>query len=445
MFQFRAKAAFVLAIFISAGLNAGFAQTSSTSNPLAGRENDPYSKYGIGELWNPNTAEVIGMGSITAAYCNPFQLNTDNPASLSFLQRTTAEGGAVGSTRTINGEGLSYTTGTFTPDYLQVGMPVGKRGGLAFGLRPYARSYYNLVDTLNGTPIGSAQRSYNGSGSLSSVFVGGSVKMWKHLSLGVEASYLFGNYYNNISLEPIDTMAINRAYISNFANYIRLYGVNWKVGLIYTQKLPADSSYSISVGGTFTMSQNLTERLNSFQIANYYLSDTTINDTTYNPGEQRSRMKLPTKYTVGATIAKVDLWTAGVNFENTNWSQFSSSPDTALNQNIAKSNYKFSLGGEYSPMPTKLHKHFARLTYRAGLYYGTDYLQINNTALPTYGVTLGASIRFKPTHFSFVNLHTSFDIGKTGVNSTGIVEQTYFRWTMGISFNDRWFIPRKYD
>ena len=76
---------------------------------------------------------------------------------------------------------------------------------------------------------------------------------------------------------------------------------------------------------------------------------------------------------------------------------------------------------------------------------GGVYLQINNTALPTYGVTLGASIRFKPTHFSFVNLHTSFDIGKTGVNSTGIVEQTYFRWTMGISFNDRWFIPRKYD
>ncbi len=34
--------------------------TDNTSNPLNGRENNPYSKYGIGELWNGNNIPSSG-------------------------------------------------------------------------------------------------------------------------------------------------------------------------------------------------------------------------------------------------------------------------------------------------------------------------------------------------------------------------------------------------
>ena len=94
---------------------------TNTSNPLSERENNPYSKYGIGELWDGNNAVLKGMGSITSAYENPYQINSDNPASYAFLQRVTFEAGATGSFRsvsgTVDGVGSSYNTGTFSLDY----------------------------------------------------------------------------------------------------------------------------------------------------------------------------------------------------------------------------------------------------------------------------------------------------------------------------------------
>src|SRR3954471_7680369 len=127
MFRFRAKCLFV--VLFSLGQIPAFAQTSTISNPTNGRENNPYSKFGIGELSNGNSAVLRGMGNVTSAFENPYEINTDNPASYSFLQRTTFEVGAMGSTRNIAAPGLSYTTGTASIAYLDIAMPVGKRGG----------------------------------------------------------------------------------------------------------------------------------------------------------------------------------------------------------------------------------------------------------------------------------------------------------------------------
>ena len=92
-----------------------------------------------------------------------------------------------------------------------------------------------------------------------------------------------------------------------------------------------------------------------------------------------------------------------------------------------------------------MHKHYTNVTYRAGAYYGTDYLVINGHNLPNYGLTLGGSLHFKASHFSWVNLHSSIDVGRIGSSQYQQMVQNYFRFTLGLSFNDKWFIPRKYD
>ncbi len=443
MCQSRIKAnGFLLVLFSLLGLGA-YAQTSSTSNPLSERENNPYSKYGIGEIWNSNTAEVTGMGGITSAYENPYQVNPDNPASYAFLQRTTFEGGATASSRSVNGTGLNYNTSTMSFAYLNVGMPVGKNGGLCFGLRPFSHSYYTLADTLFGSTIGTAERSYYGSGSLNYAYIGGAAK-FKDLSIGFNIGYLFGNYQNNASLIPIDTLAINRSYNSTFSNLSQIGGIYWKIGALYEHKL-SDSTYTIRIGGTFTLSQSLTDRYNAYQVSIYNFGDTLVNDTSYNPGLQAGKLTMPMSYSIGAMIAKNGIWGVGIDYAATQWANFKSSVDNNMNLNIASQSNRLSIGGEYSPTPVKIHKHFSHLTYRLGAYYGTDYLSINNTNMPIMGFTFGSSLHFKPSHFSWVNLHTSFDIGKMGTTQNNLIQQTYIRWTIGISFNDKWFIPRKYD
>ena len=158
--------------------------TDNTSSPLDGRENNPYSKFGIGELSNGNSTVLRGMGNITSAFENPYEMNTDNPASYSFLGRTTFEMGATASVRFIKGGGLEYTAGTASISYFSLGFPVGKHGGFCLGFKPISQVYYSMVDTINApqSPIGSVARSYSGEGGLNYAYLGGA---WQYKGLSL--------------------------------------------------------------------------------------------------------------------------------------------------------------------------------------------------------------------------------------------------------------------
>ncbi len=427
----------VVVLFFLGG--SALAQTGATSNPTNGRENNPYSKFGIGELWNSNNTVLRGMANTTSAYENPYEVNSDNPASYSFLQRTTFEAGAMGSTRTINGAGETYTSGTATIAYLNIGIPVTKNSGLCFGFKPYSKIYYNMADSASSSPIGQYARSYFGEGTINYAYLGYAAK-YKGLSIGVNGGYMFGNLVATTAVLPIDTAATNRSYATEFANYNRIGGLYWKAGIMYETKI--DSDYTLRIGGTFTMQQNLSEQLNSFQISTFNFGDTLVNDTAATNNGQRGKLRLPMSYSIGVMLAKNDKWGLAVDYTATKWSGFGSTPDSTLTSGIGSASYKISVGGEYTPNFNDIRKYSARITYRAGLYYGHDYLQINNTNIPYYGITAGASLPFRR---SVSHLHTSIDVGRLGMTTNGLIQETYIRFTVGVSFNDRWFIPRKYD
>ena len=324
-----------------------------------------------------------------------------------------------------------------------IGMPVGKNGGFTFGLRPYTRAYYSLADTIFTSPIGMAQRSYGGQGSVNYAYFGGAYKV-HGVSVGFTFGYLFGTFQNTTSLVPVDTNAINKAYTTVYSTYTGLGGVYWKAGIMYEKTLH-DSEYVLRVGGTYTASQSLYESLNAYQTSIYNFGDTLVNDTSANQGQLKGLLKLPGSFSAGVMVSRIGLWELGLDYTTTQWSQYNSAPNALMNSNIASKSEKYSLGGSYTPVPAKMHKHYTNVTYRAGAYYGTDYLVINGHNLPNYGLTLGGSLHFKASHFSWVNLHSSIDVGRIGSSQYQQMVQNYFRFTLGLSFNDKWFIPRKYD
>lgn len=447
MYKFPAKC-FVAILFIFLS-NASFAQTSTISNPNSGRENDPYSKYGIGELWNGNSTALKGMGSISSAFADPFIVNSDNPASYAFLYQTTFQGGFVASTRTISSaSGTSYTTGTATLGYFNLAVPIfnkkGKpKGGVSLGLRPYSRTYYALLDTTP-TKLGQTIRSYAGDGGLSYAYIGGAYR-YKNLSVGFNFGYLFGTYRNFTSVTG-DTAVLNRAYEAQFANYTRLGGINWKGGFVYeTQKFAGDTDLHLRIGGTLCLGQNLTEHLSNYQISIYNFGDTLVNDTSKAVAEMKGKLKLPVSYSIGVVLARNAKWSVGVDYAMSDWSNYNSSPDSNMNINIASSTYKISAGGEYTPNLNELHNYFARVTYRVGFYYGTDYVKVNNTIAPVYGITFGGSFPYRRNTATMSRLHTSFDIGRLGSHTNNTLQQTYFRFGLGLTFNQKRIAARKYD
>ncbi len=439
--MFHPHAKCVLTILFLLGSSGLFAQTRGTSDPLSERENNPYSKYGIGELQNGNSTVLRGMGNATSAFENPYELNTDNPSSYSFLKRTTFEAGMTASTRSVAAQGSSYTTGTATLSYLTIGIPVNNNAGLCFGFKPYSHAFYALVDTIfsPNSPIGQTVRSYRGDGGLNYAYIGGAYR-YKELSIGFNAGYMFGTLTSNTGVTSIDTVVTNRAYTADFANYNRIGGIYWKGGLMWEHKL--DSSLTLRLGGTFTLGQSLTERLNAYQVSVFNFGDTLVNDTSANSGESTGKLKLPMSYSIGVMLVKNNKWGLALDYTATQWSQFNSTPDVGRNYAIAKGSYKVSLGGELTPDAGNIRNYFARVTYRTGFYYGTDYLTFQNTQLPIYGVTLGASL---PIRRSLSHLHTSLDVGRLGTTTNNLIQQTYVRFSLGMSFNDLWFIKRKYD
>jgi hypothetical protein len=124
------------------------------------------------------------------------------------------------------------------------------------------------------------------------------------------------------------------------------------------------------------------------------------------------------------------------------WNGYHSSIDSDLNTNIANQTYRIALGGEYTPDLNNIRNYFSRVTYRAGLYYGTEYLSIGGTQLPVYGVTMGASLPFRR---SLSHLHAAVDVGRLGLTTNNLLQETYLKFTLGITFNDRWFIQKRYE
>jgi len=449
----RAKCLLVVLLILS-GIKIS-AQTSAssgtnTSNPNNGRENNPYSKYGIGELYDGNNAVLRGMGNVTSAYENPYELNTDNPASLSFMGLTTFEVGATASERYISATGLAYSTGTASISYMTLGFPINKNGGLCLGFKPISRVYYSMADTLpnstTSSPIGQVARSYNGEGGLNYVYLGAAWQ-YKGLSIGATGGYMFGTTSNITATVPIDTASINRAYTAEYANYDQIGGLYWKAGAMYEQKL--DSDYTFRVGATFALSQNLSDRFSGFQISTYNFGDTVVNDTAGSSGTQHGKLRMPMSWSLGVMLCKSDKWDMGLDFAMTQWSDYHSTVDPTMNAGIASQSYKVSFGGEFTPDANNVRNYFSRITYRYGIYYGKDYLLLsgvqspaNPMQLPIYGITAGGSLPFRR---SFSHLHVAVDVGRIGTTANGLIQETYYRFTLGISFNDRWFIRRRYD
>jgi hypothetical protein len=111
-------------------------------------------------------------------------------------------------------------------------------------------------------------------------------------------------------------------------------------------------------------------------------------------------------------------------------------------------NWQLALGTQFVPNPTSsvfLNKCF----YRAGVYGGKDYVKINGVQLSNLGATAGIGMRFNmivlgryPVPFY---LNASVDAGSRGTLSNSLVKENYVRFQIGVSLNDKWFIPTKYN
>ncbi len=410
---------------------------NDNDGPKSTKDNSPYSRYGIGDLGNPRNSLLRGMGGAATAYNDLYSVNPFNPATYSFLKVTTLDFALEGRSRSIFMNDVSTSSGTATISYLTLGIPLGKYAGMAAGIAPMSNVYYNASDTQQISGIGKTLRNYNGSGSLQYAYLGFSGQ-YKGLSIGFNAGYVFGTTTYSSSLENLDTTAVRNAA---FLKYNSIKGLYWKGGIFYKAKLPKEKY--INIGAAVTLSQKLNVERDAYELGYRYTSSGTVVDTVASSKQigAKGKIELPAEYSFGLHFGKNFNWDIGADFVYTDWSGFNNFGDRS---GVGSNAWRAAAGAEFTPDPVS-QKMFSMATYRLGVYYGKDYIELNNTNINFVGGTIGASFPLKRSLNQFGRLNMALDIGQRGTITNGLAREFYVKFTLGVSLNDIWFIKRKYD
>ncbi|TAH42847.1 MAG: hypothetical protein EYC69_04555 [Bacteroidetes bacterium] len=474
-----------------------FSQNSSTS---------PYSRYGIGDLLFSGFAKNLGMGGIGQGLNQGLYLNPINPASYSSLWLTTYEAGIQLSTAELATKQLSQNVNTAALGYFAFGFPVKtQKWGMGFGLLPYSNVGYSVEEYKSENLLIPENHTFKGSGGLNQFYLTNGFALTKNFSAGLTASYLFGVINQDRRVEFFDAAYFN----TNISNANSLGWFHFNLGLQYTfdslriapsdsirsfnEKIKTDkdslkkldviiatqtdgedksqmliqrstldstilanlsardlvkirsakSNWNLNFGLTFAPASNLRGRQSVLAYNFRYVDPTkrdqvVIRDTIQNTSGVKGEVHLPVSAGFGFSMTKGNRWLFGADFSLQQWSDY-----TYFGQSDSLvDSWKVSVGGQFTPNDRSIKSYWKQVQYRAGIHYAKSFLDLNGEHLEEMGASLGLGF---PVRRAGTTAHLSAEFGKRGTLQNNLIEEKYFRLTIGFTLNDRWFIKPKYD
>jgi|TARA_B110000967_G_scaffold208903_1_gene262750 hypothetical protein len=400
--------------------------------------NSPYSRFGLGNLNNSSSADQLGMGGSSVVYNNPDVINFNNPATYSsfkaksFLFTTSLNSSASRFTTSNN---IQYENNT-SFSKIALGFPVNKYISVSSGLLPFSNVGYQLDynDTENFLED-TVSISSIGNGGLSKYYLGASVKLHKTLSVGVNASYLFGGLSRN------KTADFNNSSIFNVSsvNRTNITGVSFETGLLFNTDLSEDNN--ISFGLTYNHNANLNARRTllgtTYELNNSLL---VIKDTFQNEVENGT-IVLPSKLSAGMMYSS-EKWLLLANYSSQNWSDYSLTFGEEREDDNLENSVCVSSGLQYTPEFNSVTKYWKRINYRMGARYDKTYLSLKDLQLTEKSLSFGLGLPVKRSN-SFYNI--GMEVGKQGTTQDKLIQERFVRFTFGVTFKGLWFVKRKYD
>lgn len=432
------------------------------------QDNSPYSRYGLGDILPNQNIINRGMGGIAIGYSDAgfgkipkydLSINFRNPASLGSLSNSGPFSNTIFDVagevdfRTLKStaEPSKYTSINTNLSYLQLAFPIstakmerkGINWGLSFGLRPINRIAYRVEKNERLEGIDSLNTLFEGSGGINQANISTGLKI-KNFSIGISTGYTFGT--RDFSTQKVFVNDTIDYYKSNTKTDSHFGGVFLYTGIQYMIKLKKQGY--IKIGAIANLQQNLSARQDNINETFAFDGNGGIFglDTVTSSKEVSGKVKLPATYGFGFTHQdSSNHWVTGLDFEFSNWSQYSYFGATENVQN----SWVLRVGAEYYPAGNDLTnvKYFRFVKYRAGFYFGPDYVVIDKTR-NNYAATLGASFPLTPFNFlnrgEFVRLNTALEVGGRGNKESFSFRETNVRFSIGISMNARWFQKRSY-
>ncbi|MFV1448671.1 hypothetical protein VBZ51_05970 [Maribacter sp. HS] len=401
----------------------------------------PYSFYGIGDLKNNSTVENQMMGGI-GVYADSIHINLKNPAAfgklgLEVMDReglVTYTAGVSNKQFTLKSFTAEEESSITTLDYLALGFSVGKGLGIGFGIMPYSSVGYNLVDDRTETG-GSLTNVYTGEGGLTRAFYSIGYEIVKDLSIGATVNFNFG------TLESERLQQIEDVQFGTFdRRSSRVNGFDFNYALNYTPLIKGrqrlHTSVRVNTQGNLVSKND--RQLGSFSVA----SGVTIEELEVNLAAQNlenTELKIPTTTTLGIGYGEDYKWFVGAEYSFQEMSSFENAFLGSANVAYEDAS-SFAFGAFLTPDHDSFTSYLKRVTYRAGLRLDKTGMLVNDVDINNFGITFGLGL---PLGRSFSNLNLGFEFGRRGTTKADLIEESYFKFNVGLSLNDRWFQKRK--
>ena len=394
--------------------------------------NSPYTILGVGERYTGAFSANQAMGGTGVAAANGIYINNINPALLAWNKFTVLEVGVLG-------QGKKITEGTKTQrdfganlHYIAIAFPIKPRWTMSFQLMPHTYVDYEVRSTRQIPNTQNFAKYVNtGKGGLNKASISNGFIIGKTIFLGAETGLLFGG----IDREYVSQTLLNdgqdyRLILLDRANH---KGAVIRGGAAWRPKIK--EKLFMSLGATVDFSTNLnTERLQTIEA---YSGDRTVAvnaaDTVQNFAA--GTVTLPTNYRVGFSIEKPNKLTVTADYTIQKWSQFRNFSNRA---EFSNDGFVASAGLAFTPNFLATTGYFKRTEYRFGVNYTrTPYLTPDGKNINDYHASVGFGLPMR--NLSYVNL--GFAVGKRD----GVLKENYWRFTLGFTLSDQWFIKYKLD
>jgi len=391
----------------------------------------PYSRFGMGDLNSQFSSVFNSLGGGGYAINDSKIINPFSPASYSSYQSNSFLFSTGINNETIDIQSLTdnQTVNNLSLSHILFGFPLTKKIGSSFGIIPFSSIGYSMQ---NRDDIFGADMLYDGDGGISKVYFGSSLDLHQNLSVGANASYLFGGLNRRKRLVFDDETIFN----SRSNSLINIKGIYYEFGAVFSKKID-DNNSQISISINTSNNTNVdAKRTNLVETFEYSGTNEIVKDTFVNSVEKGS-MILP-KYTNLGLAYSLDKWLFVFDYSTQNWSDYElfEESDSLINSQ------RISGGLQYTPDISSVNQFYKRCHYRVGLALNTTPLQINNTQLEDKSISFGIGIPIKKNKSTY---DISLILGQRGTTSNNLLKENYVKIGLSMSFEGIWFVKQKYN
>ena len=400
----------------------------------------PFTTYGVGEPYGNGLVHNQGNG-LGVSQPQYWYINNQNPALLVYNNYSVFQVGIVGESRTIKGDTTNEENIGGNLNYIAMAFPIKpNKWTSSLGLMPYTDvnfsfQYPDYARDPSGAIVDTLTTSESGSGGLTQVYWSNGVKLTKEMAIGLKVAYLFGPVSNLYSNLLSSSASVGDQYLVSIEEKTNNHGFNFGVGFSFSRdSLGRRQDRRFSVGAVYNFASDLKANSNS-KIFRTTLGGDTVE--RYNIESEQGTVHLPQAFTVGISYGKGVNWSVGTEFAYQNWGSFK---DIRTDDEGLGKFWRGTVGGEFTMDPLALESYLKRITFRAGVSYEQYPFLANGNQVKDFGINFGFSL---PAGRSSMDL--ALKVGKRGNKAENVLEESYFKLYFGITFNDQWFIKRKFD